>query len=313
MKNSSRYALLLLGLLAAAIAGVFSGAVQNPDLEMLLRLRLPRTLLAALAGAALGCCGSVMQAVLRNPLADPYIMGTSAGAGLGAVCALALGLQTHGPGFYALAFAGAFCATAFAYFMARAGGKTSAATLVLSGVMVSSFCGALILFFMIARQKESLPALLFIMGSVNEGSPSQLLGSAALFLGGAAALLPLSRRLDAISFGEEKAFYLGVNTERLKLRAMLGAALLACAAVGAAGTVGFIGLAVPHLMRALFGPNNRRLLFVSALCGAGALMAVDAAARTLLAPAEIPAGLLCALCGAPFFLYLLKRSKNEFF
>ena len=312
-KNKFKYALLGLGLLAACAAGVFSGPTASLDSDILLRLRLPRTLLAALAGAALGACGCAMQGVLRNPLADPYIMGTSAGAGLGAVIALALGLSNPGAGFYALACAGAFGATLFAYYMARSGGKTSPASLVLSGVMVSSFCGALILFFVLARQRESFSALIFIMGNVNEGGTGQLVGAALLLLIGLALLAPISRGLDALSLGEEKAFYLGLETEKLKLRAFLGASILACAAVSAAGTVGFIGLAAPHLMRAFFGPGNRRLLLVSALFGAGALMALDAAARTILAPAEVPAGVLAALCGAPFFLYLLKRNKHEFF
>ncbi|NLO92075.1 MAG: iron ABC transporter permease [Elusimicrobia bacterium] len=314
MKNVKfKYFLLCAGVLAACAAGIFSGPTASLDADILLRLRLPRTALAALAGAALGACGCAMQGVLRNPLADPYIMGTSAGAGLGAVIALALGLANPGLGFYLLACLGAFGATAFAYFMARSGGRTSPASLVLSGVMVSSFCGALILFFVLARQRESFSALIFIMGSVNEGGPAQLIGAAALLLLGLAFIAPITRGLDALSLGEEKAFYLGLEPEKLKLRAFLGASILACGAVSAAGTVGFIGLAAPHLMRAFFGPGNRRLLLVSSLFGAGALMALDAAARTVLAPAEVPAGVLAALGGAPFFLYLLKRNRHEFF
>ena len=312
-KNNFRYALLGAGLLAACTAGILCGPVSGAGADILLRLRLPRTILAAIAGAALGACGAAMQSVLRNPLADPYIIGTSAGAGLGAVIALGLGLPNPSAGFYAFSFAGAFCATGFAYFMARSGGKTSASALVLSGVMVSSFCGALILFFVIARQRESFSALIFLMGNISEGTTAQLWCSGALLAAGLMILAPQSRKLDALSLGEEKAFYLGVDTEKLKLRVLLGTSLLACAAVGAAGTVGFIGLAAPHLMRAAFGPSNRRLLFVSSAFGAAALMALDAAARTVLAPAEIPAGVLSALCGAPFFLYLLKRRKHEFF
>ncbi|MFA5162778.1 MAG: iron ABC transporter permease [Elusimicrobiales bacterium] len=310
-KNSLLPWLLPPAVAALAAAAVFIGPVSNPDAQILLAIRLPRVLAGLIAGAALAGAGALMQGVMRNPLADPYILGTSSGAALGAVCALVMGAGYGSPAFYAAAALGGFAATAAAYLLARGPGRTPTVNLLLSGVVVSSFCGAAILLFFSLRRSESFSALMFMMGSITETTPAVLATAAALFAAGAAGALLMSRRIDIMSMGPEKAQSLGVNTERLKLSAIIAGSLMCAAAVGLSGTVGFAGLIVPHAARLIAGPSQRRMTAASLFIGAGFLVVMDSLARSLAAPRELPVGALTAMTGAPFFLWLLNRRGNH--
>lgn len=248
-----------------------------------------------------------MQGVLRNPLADPYIIGTSAGAAAGACTGILMGLPYSSPSFYLLTFLGGAAATFASYLLARRGNRTSDASLILAGVSISSLLSALITLFFIIKRKEAMSALFFMMGSIAEGTTPLLLFASAMLLAGLAAALLLARQLDLMSLGEEKALSLGISTEKLKLAALSASALMSGAAVCVAGVIGFIGLIVPHITRMIIGPSHRRLIVVSAFCGAGVCALADAAARTAFRPMEAPVGIITALFGAPFFLWLLRR------
>ncbi len=311
-------ALLLAGLAFALWAGalrlpwseIFAALAGRPVADptheaIVLRVRLPRAALAAVVGASLGSAGGAFQGLLRNPLADPYILGVSGGAALGAVAALTLGVSNPVvvPG---AAFAGAALALGFVYLVARAH-RASPHTLILSGVMVGSFCSALLLFLLwTAPADAARTALFWLAGDLSGASPG-LLGPAAAWAGVAFAVLWLQApSLDLMTQGEEVAADLGLDVGRARLLLFAAGGALTASAVALAGLVGFVGLVVPHAVRMLWGPGHRRLLPASALLGAAFLLASDAVARTVLAPAEVPVGVVTALFGAPFFLYLLR-------
>ena len=292
------------------LAALFGSPESPTHSTIILKIRLPRALLAGLVGAALGASGGAFQAVLRNPLADPYILGVSGGAALGAVAALTLGFST------ALllpvaAFIGACGALLLVYWVAQAH-RGSSHTLILSGVMVGSLASALLLFLLwMAPADPVRTAVFWLAGNLNMVDPDWLPWGAAWIGIAFAALWSQSRALDLFTQGEEIAADLGLNvgTSRLLLFATAGA--MTAAAVAMAGLIGFVGLTVPHVVRLLWGASHRHLLPASALLGAAFLMTADALARTLLAPAEIPVGVVTALLGAPFFLYLLRKRENE--
>lgn len=311
---TSRTKLVLLGLAVPAAAGaaLWCGPALAPGSEILWRVRLPRVLMALLAGGALAGAGAVMQGALRNPLADPYIMGTSAGAAVGFMLAVLAGLTNGSPLFYIITGLGAFCATAGSYFLARVKGRAPAVNLLLSGVIVNSFFGAVILLFFTVLRNEGFSVLVFMMGSVTEGNPALWFYAGALFLLGVAAAYLPARAIDTLSLGEEKARALGVNTEALKLLMFGAAALLTAAAVAVSGVIGFAGLIVPHVMRIFVGPGHKKLFPASVLCGAAFLAVMDGVARSVATPAEIPVGIFTALCGAPFFLYIMRKQGGEY-
>lgn len=287
-----------------------SGAPPSPTLEAVIwKIRWPRALLAALVGAALGCSGGAFQAVLRNPLADPYILGVSGGAALGAVSALTLGFSV--PLLLPLAaFGGALAALALVYWVAQAY-RGSSHTLILCGVMVGSLASALLLFLLwLAPADQTRTAIFWLAGNLSAADP-QLLGWLAIAAGCAfLALWSQSRQLDLFTQGEEVATDLGLSVGGARLLIFTFAGALTAAAVAIAGLVGFVGLTVPHVVRLLWGPAHRRLLPASALAGAAFLMLADALSRSLFAPAEIPIGVVTAILGAPFFLYLLRRREG---
>jgi iron complex transport system permease protein len=293
------------------ILDIFLGrSVSSTHSAVILKIRLPRALLAALVGASLGVSGGAFQAVLRNPLADPYVLGVSGGAALGAVTALSLGF-TSSLALPAGAFGGALGSLAIVYLVASAH-RGSSHTLILSGVMVSSFASALLLFLLWSAPADPARAAMFWLtgdlGSANPGwMPWAVLWAAVAFL----VLRLRSPALDLFTQGEEAAADLGLCVGRARLEVFAAAGGLAACAVALAGLVGFVGLVVPHAVRLIWGPNHSRLLPASALLGAAFLMAADALARTVLAPAEIPVGVVTALLGAPFFLYLLRKRESE--
>ncbi|KAF0125232.1 MAG: fecD [Elusimicrobia bacterium] len=300
----------LLALAACAAIALLSGPA-GADPDIILNIRVPRVLAAALVGAALSVAGAILQGVLKNPLADPYIIGTSSGAMAGAAGAAWLGLGPLSPLFYLLVGGGGLGATAAAYRLARIKGRTSGVAMLLAGVAVSSFLAALVMLLVSLDRGRGLPLLSFLLGTVRAFEPAALAALAGVTLAGSAAAALLGRQLDILSAGEEGAVRLGVPVERMKLVLFSLAALLTAAAVAVAGAVGFVGLIVPHAARRLFGPRHAGLVLYSAACGAGFLMLADALARTAAAPAELPAGVITALAGAPFFLFLLRRGTAE--
>jgi len=282
---------------------------------LILRLRLPRLLLAAIAGAALGASGAVFQAVLRNPLADPYVLGVSGGAALGAFAATAAGLTTILP-FVPVrelaAFAGAILTVGFIFSLSRVGGRVASYPMILIGVVTNTIYLALILFIQTLVELTRLHGLrIWLVGSIPIEGYDVIASLAAVSLACIAAMTLFGRHLNLISAGEEIARSLGVTVERTRLGTLLLASLVTAAVVSVTGPIGFVGLIVPHVTRALFGPDHRLLLPASALIGAIFLAAADTAARTLIAPTELPVGVITALCGGPFFLWLYRAQRGS--
>lgn len=308
--------------LPAAIAAAWGPAADvTPsaafDLQVLAGIRAPRTLLALLAGASLALAGAVMQGVFRNPLADPALIGVSAGGALGAVSVIVLGPLFGAAliGSFALpgaAFVGAIAATALVYGVSRDGdGSVSVPTMLLAGVAVNAFAFALIGTLTFLSDESQLRMLTFwTLGSVGGAGwdvswPALLLMAVAL-----PWLASLGTALNAFSLGEHDAAHLGVDTTALKRRAAALTAIAVGAAVSACGTIGFIGLVTPHLFRLMAGPDHRFLLPGSAALGAALLVTADTLARLLVSPAELPLGVMTALLGAPFFFWLLLRGRR---
>jgi iron complex transport system permease protein len=319
---------LLLALLAGSmIVGLLVGAepvspealfVSRPGLEIdqdiLFGLRLPRVLLAALVGAALSGAGVAFQAVLRNPLADPYILGVSGGAGLGATAAILLGAGQLAAGSalrQAAAFGGALLTLGILLLVARRRGGTSPVSLLLAGVVINAFFSALILFVVTAADSTRLQQIFRWLVGRTEVLPWGALLSMLVFLGlGLGVLAALSGRLNLLAFGEDTARTLGTDVERVRLLAILAASLVTAAAVSFAGLVGFVGLMVPHALRLVVGPDHRRLLPAAVLGGAAFLVLADALARWVVAPGELPVGVVTALTGGPLFLWLFARRAS---
>lgn len=277
------------------------------------RLRLPRSVLAALVGGGLGASGAAFQALLRNPLAEPYILGVSGGAAVGAVGAIVLGLSApSGAGTALAAFGGAALAIVLVLRLAGSVGRTlDTRVLLLSGVVIGAFFNAVILLALTFADLESFRAALFwMMGSVAGATWSEIGVLAAAAGPALLVLLALARPLDLLAVGEETAAYLGVRTERVKLAAYAAASLMAAASVAVAGVIGFVGLVVPHVVRMLWGGDHRFLLPASVLLGAAFLVVADALARTAAAPTELPIGVVTAFVGVPFFLWLLRRRET---
>ena len=296
--------------LADAVAVVF-GEGEPVQRAVVLDIRLPRVLLALLLGGALAAAGAVFQALLRNPLADPYILGVSSGAALGAVVMMVAGAGTFAVGVEAGALAGALVAMVVVLRVALAAGRTlDARVLLLAGVVVGAFFNAVILLLLTtAADAETFRSAIFwTMGSLARADLADI-GGLALFL--APCLLALgflSRPLDLLAAGEETAGYLGVPVERIKLAGYLVASLAVALAVSVAGVIGFVGLIVPHAVRMLWSGEHRFLLPASVLAGGAFLVMTDTAARTVAAPAELPTGVVTALIGVPLFAVLLARN-----
>ncbi|HNW44508.1 MAG TPA: iron ABC transporter permease [Elusimicrobiales bacterium] len=302
---------LFLALAAACAASLAAGpaGLANPDL--IVNLRLPRTLAALAVGAALGLAGALFQGVLKNPLSDPYILGTSSGATAAAVFCFLAGVERTSPVFFLCVFAGAFGATFLAYWLARAAGRLSDASLVLAGVAVSAFLSALVMLTLSVARERSFSLFYFVLGGLYAVQPGVLAFSALIIACAGAAAMLRWRSLDAMSMGEEKAYHLGADPGRERLIFFALACAATSAAVALGGTIGFVGLMTPHIVRLVAGPSARRLLPASALGGAALLTAADAAGRAFFSPVEIPAGVVMALAGAPFFMWLLWRRRPD--
>lgn len=299
------------GLPLGTVLGALAGSGEATAQTIVLQLRLPRAAMAALVGGGLALSGAVFQALLRNPLAEPYILGVSGGAAVGAVAAIALGWTAHAPWTLPLAaFAGAVGAIALVFRIALGVGRAlDTRVLLLAGVIVGAFFNAVILLLLTLSDMETFRSAVFwMMGSLSGASWSAA-GLLAIYLIPAAALLlALARPLNLLAMGEETALYLGTRVERVKAVAYVVASLLVAAAVAGSGVIGFIGLIVPHAVRLLWGSDHRLLLPASFLAGAGFLLLADTAARTVAAPTEVPVGVVTALVGVPIFVVLLTRS-----
>ncbi len=290
------------------------------DEIIVLQLRLPRVLGAALVGAALATAGTLFQGLLRNPLADPLLLGTSSGAALGATIAFLApaAYTTYWLGFGlvpALAFVGALGAVALVYWLATQQRQTPVVTLLLAGVAVGALLAAAqtLLIVLNNRLALHLPALyLWLSGGISVQEWWQILVIGALLLAGLAGALLFAPALDAFALGEEMARHLGLRVERYKLGIVAVAALLVASAVSISGLVGFVGLVAPHLCRLTLGPRHRMLLPAAALAGAIFVVVADLFARILAAPAELPLGVLTALVGGPFFLWLLRSAGQRY-
>ncbi|MEW6435998.1 MAG: iron chelate uptake ABC transporter family permease subunit [Pseudomonadota bacterium] len=296
------------------------GVDQSSSREALvvLDIRLPRILLAVVIGANLAVSGALMQSLFRNPLADPGIIGVSAGAALAAAGVIVVG-DKYLPGalpFASLpiaAFAGALIAVLILYLIATRGRETSVATLLLAGIALGALAGAIIGFLTFVADDRQLRDLTFwSLGSLGGATWDKVAALTPPFVLLLVALPFLGRGLNALSIGEAEAFYLGISVQRLKAAIVALAALATGASVAAAGIIGFVGIVVPQLLRLVLGPDHRFLLPACALLGPALLLAADTCARTLAAPAELPIGILTAGIGAPFFLWLLLRRPAGF-
>lgn len=306
-------------MLARRLLGSTVAAPWPPTWETILfDVRLPRVFLAALVGAALGLAGAVYQGLFHNPLADPYLVGVSSGAGLGATLAIYLGVQLSWAGLGAIpifAFVGALLTTAVIYGLAQVGGKTPVTTLLLAGVAVAALLSAVTTYIWLAAANafQSMHILHWLMGSLALANWRQVWVLVPYMAIGGLIVLLGARTLNVLQLDEEQAHLLGLHVERSKLALVAANALLTAAAVAVSGIIGFVGLIVPHIVRLAWGPDHRFLLPMSALLGAVFLIAADGVARTALSPTEVPVGVVTAICGVPFFLYLLRKKKQAVF
>ena len=330
---------ILLGLAALAAAGIFAssqgsvsipfGAVVeivasrlpwiglSPDVPeawetILWQLRFPRVVQGALVGAALAMSGAAYQGLFKNPLADPYLVGVASGAGLGAVVVLLTGVPMYLAGVSLLpvaAFAGGSGAVVVAYSIARNSQGTPTTTLILAGVAIASLTGAVSSLLIMRSDPELRPVLSWLMGSLISSEWKESAVVLAYVVPGMAVLLGFGRMLNVLQLSEDHAAMLGVPVEKVKLLLIAAATLVTAAAVSFSGLIGFVGLVAPHVVRLIWGPDYRFLLPMSAILGATFLVLADLVARTIVSPGELPVGLVTAFCGAPFFLYLLRRRR----
>jgi iron complex transport system permease protein len=316
-------AILAVILAAAALASALIGAEPirltnaigeaGVDRVILFRIRLPRALLAIMVGASLATAGTVLQALLRNPLADPHLLGVSSGAALAGVCALVLRPMVFGQTLVvpAAAFAGALASMWIVMVLSRVGGHLESYTLLLVGVIYNAFAGALLMFLnSIVDFYQAHSVLFWLMGSLGANDYRVIAALGLYTLAGLGALVLRARDLDCLSLGDDRAAELGVPVERARLLVFVAASLLVGAVVSVSGMIGFVGLVIPHLVRLAVGSDHRLLLPASYLGGAIFLVWADTIARTVLGATEVPVGVVTALIGAPFFTYLLRRERR---
>jgi len=302
-----------------AIVARFNGTSVFPEASgvvgtILFKLRLPRAILLMLVGAALAGSGATYQGLFRNPLADPFLIGVASGAGLGAVVAMTIQWPYSTTSLLAVpigAFVGALAAVLVVTQLARVGNSVPTTNLILAGVAVSSFASAVTSLLMINSTGEMRRALVWLLGGSAMSGWSPVIGILPYVVIGCIVLLTLGHPLNVMQFGDEQARQLGIPVKRVRWMAILTATLATAAAVAFVGVIGFVGLVIPHILRLLWGGDYRKLIPLSMLGGGVLLLLTDTATRTLTAPQEIPVGIITALLGAPFFLWVLKRSKTQ--
>jgi len=283
-------------------------ALTPSERSILFSIRLPRVVLAGLVGAALSMSGVVFQALLRNPLADPYILGISAGSAVGAVTGILLGAEIIILGIPGMAFLGAILAALVVFGIAGTGRRLETSTLLLTGVMVNAFFSAVILFvFSISDHLQLQRAIYWTMGDLSLADDQAIIYTGFFLFIGMAFIYRYARNLNILATGEETALQLGIPVGKTKILLLTAASLVTAAAVAATGTIGFVGLIIPHILRLTVGPDHRILLPAAIICGGAFLVFADTMARCLVSPAELPVGVITALCGAPYFLALLRR------
>ena len=333
------FGLCLAALLISLLLGVSAGAVPIPVTTVvrlllarvwplpattdnagtfttiLFDIRMPRVMLMALTGAALASAGAAYQGLFRNPLADPYLVGVASGAGLGASLVISFGWVT-GLGLMAVplgAFLGGVVAVGLVLMIAQVGRTTPVTTMLLAGIAVGSFATAITTFWMLRSPEGLRRAFNWMLGGYAGGGWEPVWIIVPYLVVGLIVLQLNARALNILQLDEEQARQLGLNVERLKLTLVGAATLMTAAAVAFGGLIGFVGLVVPHVLRMLGGPDYRRLIPLSALGGAAFLILADLIARTVFAPQELPVGVITALTGAPFFIFLLRRIKRSVF
>ena len=320
--------ILLVGLLLSVMVGsvpiaprevmraLFAGGTdaQDPIVAVVRQIRLPRAILAGMVGGALALAGLGFQAISRNPLADPTVLGVSSGASFGVTIATLLGLAGPfgNPAVVTLfAFAGALLAAMSVYAIAQVDGRLPITMLLLSGVITGLFFTSCVMLMTALLHSAELQGVIFwLMGNLTPAGGRTLAVLALVLAIGVIVLSRQAARLNLLALGEEQALQLGVEAERVKRSVFVAAALITGAAISTAGSIGFVGLIVPHAARLLLGPDNRRLVPAVALLGAAFLMLADLAARTVMAPAELPVGVITSFCGAPLFVYLLRSRRG---
>jgi iron complex transport system permease protein len=324
VKRTSILLVMLLLAAAALLGAPFCGMIDVPisalwgtaddpgKLDVLWQLRIPRVLMAFLAGSALATSGMAFQAMFRNPLATPFTLGVSSGGALGASLAIHCGLTFSHLGFSAVslcAFAGAMAVIGLIYGLTRLRSGFSTATMLLAGVAISFFCSSLILFLQyLSDQTRTFRMLRWVMGGLNDVvSYGELLSLCPFVVAGCLIVLYLSRELNLITTGEELAASRGVEVHRTQVLLFLATSLMVGAVVALCGPIGFVGLMAPHICRLLIGPDHRYLMPATLLFGGAFLVLCDTVARTIMAPTELPVGIITALLGGPFFLWLLLR------
>jgi iron complex transport system permease protein len=283
---------------------------------ILFQLRLPRAILVAMVGAALSGSGAAYQGLFRNPLADPYLIGVASGAGLGAVLAMAINWPVSFLGLTAVpaaAFVFGLISVALVYFMARVGRTVPTTNLILAGVAVGSFATALSSYLMLRSQGDLRRAIVWLLGGGTLSGWNPVLAALPYLVIGLGTLLVMGHALNVLQFGDEQAQQLGLPVETVRRIIIVAASLTTAAAVAFAGIIGFVGLVIPHVVRMAWGGDYRRLLPLSILCGASLLLLADLLARVVISPEELPVGVITALVGAPFFLWVLRRSKAQAF
>ena len=317
--------LLISVLLSIAIGSVFIplpdvwktliGQSANPTFATILwDIRLPRTALVLLTGAALAGSGASYQGLFRNPLADPYLIGVASGAGLGAVIAMSIQWPYSFFGLMAIpmaAFLTGMATVLLVYWIARVGQSVPTTNLILAGTVFSSFASALTSFLMLRSSGDLHRALGWLLGGVSLGGWDSVLALLPYVIVGLALLTVSGHALNLLQFGDDQAQQMGLNVSRAKTFILIAASLTTAAAVAFAGIIGFVGLIVPHVVRLWWGGDYRRLIPLSIIGGAAALLLADVLARVVIAPQELPIGIVTALAGSPFFLWVLRRAKNQ--
>src|SRR4030043_306232 len=289
---------------------------QDSTATIVLDIRLPRIILAGLVGAALAIAGATYQGLFRNPLADPYLIGVAQRAALGAVIGFLLPAAWNLSGMGVIpmfAFIGAISATVVVYLLSRVGKTLPVTTLILAGVALSALLGSIVSYLVISSGNKLHSIIFWMMGSFSGSQWSEVIMVLPYIAVGTAVIVIFARLLNVMQLDEEQAQQLGVNVESFKLILLAAATLITAASVSFVGPIGFVGIIIPHAVRLLWGGAARFLLPLSILTGAVFMILTDLISRTVLAPTEIPIGVITAICGAPFFLYLLRRRKKAIF
>lgn len=318
-KTRSFLFVAFLCLLTLIILNIFIGAVKVPLNRMfepgfleILKLRLLRALLAVAAGAGLSVAGVILQTVLRNPLAEPYVLGVSSGAGLGAVIGLLF--ISLGIGVNIAAFIGGAATIYLVYKLAKIDGRMSPENMIIAGIIVNGLLSSILMFFVSNSSSGNIHSVIWwLLGNLQVYKIGPVLTLALAALAGFIISLMFSRELNAISLGEEEAKHLGIDVESVKIILLLTATFVTSLAVSICGIIGFTGLMMPHIARRLAGPDHRLFMPASVLMGAAFLLLCDIFSKVILAPGEIPIGVVTSFIGVPFFVYILKKSRKAYF